>query len=80
MFKVPTLRNVTLTAPYFHSGRAWILEEALDVMAWTQLGKRLGREQVASLKAFMRSLTGTVPIIDLPALPSSTEKTPHPVY
>ncbi|WP_321532317.1 cytochrome c peroxidase [uncultured Desulfuromonas sp.] len=80
VFKVPTLRNVALTAPYFHSGSAWTLEETVEVMAWVQLDKKLTRQQVDSLVVFMDSLTGTRPTMTLPSLPASTPKTPHPSY
>src|SRR5690606_26788617 len=48
-FKVPTLRNVELTYPYFHDGAYWTLEEAVDVMARLQLGRQLGDEDIASI-------------------------------
>ena len=80
VFKVPTLRNVRLTAPYFHSGSAWTLEEAVEVMAWIQLDKELSAQQIDSLVAFMDSLTGLIPKVELPSLPVSTQKTPRPSY
>lgn len=57
-FKVPSLRNVALTAPYLHDGRAATLERAVDVMAQYQLGMALDREQVRLLVAFLQTLTG----------------------
>jgi cytochrome c peroxidase len=57
-FKVPTLRNVELTAPYFHDGSVNTLEEAVQVMARMQLGEELSAEETAQLAAFLRSLTG----------------------
>lgn len=58
VFKVPSLRNVALTAPYFHDASATTLEEAVTVMARYQLGLKLPDEDVAALTAFLRSLTG----------------------
>lgn len=57
-FKVPTLRNVEMTAPYFHDGSVATLEEAVMKMAKYELGKTLDAEDVAEIAAFMRSLTG----------------------
>jgi cytochrome c peroxidase len=61
VFKVPSLRNVTQTAPYFHDGRVATLEEAVSRMARYQLGRELSDAQVASVVAWLGSLTGTVP-------------------
>lgn len=58
VFRVPSLRNVALTAPYFHDGSAATLEQAVQVMARYQLGRRLSDEQVAGIIAFLRSLAG----------------------
>ncbi len=60
-FKVPTLRNVALTAPYFHDGRTQSLEEAVMIMANVQLGRAMSKEEIGSIVAFLKSLTGTVP-------------------
>lgn len=57
-FKVPTLRNVALTAPYLHDGSAATLEEAVQVMARYQLGQELKKADLARIAAFLRSLTG----------------------
>jgi cytochrome c peroxidase len=59
VFKVPSLRNVELTAPYFHDGAAADLAEAVQLMARYQLGRRLTSVEVRYLTAFLRSLTGT---------------------
>lgn len=59
VFKVPSLRNVEKTAPYFHDGSAATLEDAIGVMARYQLGRKLEGGDVAELAAFLRSLTGT---------------------
>jgi len=70
-FKVPTLRNVSLTAPYFHNGAVKTLDEAVRVMASTQLNKDLTDEQVADIVAFMNALTGEFPEQPLPRLPAT---------
>lgn len=57
MFKVPQLRNVTLTAPYFHDGSVATLEEAVKVMAQIQLGKELTEDQTQNIVAFLGALT-----------------------
>lgn len=58
VFKVPGLRNVALTAPYFHDGSAATLEEAVLVMGRYQLGQELAAQDIHLLVAFLRSLTG----------------------
>lgn len=57
MFKVPSLRNVALTEPYFHDGSAATLSEAVAKMAYHQLGKELGEKDVASIVSFLKALT-----------------------
>ena len=57
-FKVPSLRNVALTAPYLHDGSAQTLEEAVQVMARYQLGQKLKTADVTRIAAFLRTLTG----------------------
>jgi len=78
VFKVPTLRNVQLTAPYFHSGGASTLSESIEVMGWTQLDKKLSVQQIKQLQAFLHSLTGRLPQLQAPKLPAATEHTPPP--
>ncbi|MCQ4272550.1 cytochrome-c peroxidase [Pseudomonas kuykendallii] len=78
MFKVPTLRNVELTYPYFHDGAYWTLEEAVDVMARLQLGRKLSTDEVGQIVAFLKTLTGDQPSFALPILPPSTAQTPRP--
>jgi len=58
VFKVPSLRNVELTAPYFHDGRIATLEEAVSTMAYYQLGRTLSQQEVVELVAFLKTLTG----------------------
>jgi cytochrome c peroxidase len=71
MFKVPTLRNIALTAPYFHNGSVGTLEEAVRVMAKTQLNKDLTDAQVEDMVAFLGALTGEFPQQSLPRLPAT---------
>lgn len=56
-FKVPSLRNIALTAPYFHDGQAATLADAVRQMAWLQLGKKLSEDEVASIATFLGSLS-----------------------
>lgn len=77
-FKVPTLRNVELTYPYFHDGEYWTLEEATDVMARLQLGRTLNKEEVSNIVAFLKTLTGEQPTFQIPIMPPSTNATPRP--
>jgi cytochrome c peroxidase len=58
VFRVPSLRNVALTAPYFHDGRTSTLDEAVDTMARVQLGRRLSREEIGLIVQFLHTLTG----------------------
>lgn len=58
VFRVPSLRNVALTAPYFHNGQAATLESAVDTMAQVQLGKTLTSEEVGLIVRFLHTLTG----------------------
>jgi len=57
MFKVPSLRNVAITGPYFHDGSIGTLQEAVAKMAYHQLGKELGEKDVASIVSFLKALT-----------------------
>jgi cytochrome c peroxidase len=58
VFRVPSLRNVALTAPYFHDGSVPTLEGAIETMALFQLGRSLSEGQIDQIAAFLRSLTG----------------------
>ncbi len=69
VFKVPQLRNIALTAPYFHSGRAWDLAQSVAVMASSQVGAPVSAEENAHITAFLGSLTGEQPRITYPVLP-----------
>lgn len=68
-WRVPTWRNIALTAPYFHNGEVKTLDEAVRVMAKAQLDVDLKDDQVADISAFLGSLTGEFPKIVLPRLP-----------
>ena len=77
-FKVPTLRNVEMTYPYFHDGAYWTLTEVVDLMGKLQLGKTFSADENAAIVAFLKTLTGDQPKFELPVLPPSTDKTPKP--
>jgi cytochrome c peroxidase len=80
MFKVPSLRNVEKTGPYFHNGQTATLQEAISMMADHQLGKTLSDADIQSIATWMKSLTGVIPAdyIKPPELPKSTSRTPKP--
>lgn len=78
VFKVPTLRNIELTAPYFHSGHAWDLKQAVAVMGESQLGEKLTESDIDKVTDFLKSLTGRPPQFTLPVLPPSVATTPRP--
>lgn len=77
-FKVPTLRNIEMTYPYFHDGGANTLEEAVDTMGRVQLGKKFTSDEKAKIVAFLKTLTGEQPNFPLPILPPSADATPRP--
>jgi cytochrome c peroxidase len=72
MWRVPTWRNIAITAPYFHNGSVKTLNEAVLVMGKTQLGKDLKKEEVSDIVAFLESLTGEFPIQVMPRLPMTS--------
>jgi cytochrome c peroxidase len=78
VFRAPALRNVELTAPYFHSGTVWDLRQAVDVMGTAQLGQDLLEAEKAAIVAFLRTLTGEQPVVEYPTLPTHTADTPLP--
>lgn len=78
VFKVPSLRNIARTAPYFHSGRSWDLRQAVAVMGTSQIGAELKPDQVDKIVAFLESLTGDQPRVTYPILPESVATTPRP--
>ncbi len=79
-FKVPSLRNIAKTGPYFHDGSVASLPEAVKMMAEYQLGKQLGDEDTQAIVTFLEALTGELPTdyIAKPELPASTDQTPKP--
>ena len=68
-WRVPTLRNVALTSPYFHNGAVTDLPEAVRIMGKTQLGKVLTKDEINSIVAFLETLTGEFPKQEMPQLP-----------
>jgi len=79
VFRAAPLRNVELTAPYFHSGQVWDLEQAVAIMGTAQLGRELDTDESSAIAAFLRTLTGRQPSVEYPILPPSTARTPRPV-
>ncbi len=81
VFKVPSLRNIQQTGPYFHDGSVPTLDKAIRNMAVHQSGARLSDAQVKSIQTWFTCLTGEIPrsYIAEPQLPKSTSETPPPV-
>jgi len=79
MFKVPSLRNVVETAPYFHDGSVPTLELAVRMMGQHQLGMTLSDDDVSAIVAWLGALTGKLPeqYLEAPKLPPSTAATPR---
>jgi len=73
VFKVPLLRNVAKTAPYFHNGSVDKLEETVLIMGKVQLNRELTKAQTEEIIAFLKSLTGIIPeeVLTVPLLPST---------
>lgn len=80
MVKVPTLRNITETMPYFHNGQYWDVKDAIKEMGAIQLGITISDDEAKKIQTFFQSLTGTKPEIIYPTLPPVTDKTPKPVF
>jgi len=80
IFKVPSLRNIAETGPWFHNGQVATLAEAIRLMAYHQLGNELAPERIAEIEAFLGSLTGTVDpaYVAKPELPANGPDTPAP--
>jgi cytochrome c peroxidase len=74
VFRVPSLRNVAMTAPYFHDGSVSTLPEAVRVMERVQLGVTLSDADIRDILAFLESLTGDLPanFATVPTLPSGS--------
>ena len=77
-FKVPTLRNVELTYPYFHDGSADTLAQAVTTMGRLQLGRTFTDTETTQIVAFLKTLTGDQPKMTLPVLPPSSDATKRP--
>lgn len=78
VFRAGPLRNIALTAPYFHSGKVWNLKQAVAIMGSSQLGTKLSEKDVDSIVAFLNTLTGEQPRVEYPIMPPSTDATPQP--
>jgi cytochrome c peroxidase len=78
VFRVPPLRNIELTPPYFHTGKSWDLRQAVAVMGASQLGQKLTDDEVLKITAYLKSLTGEQPQVIYPILPPSSATTPTP--
>jgi len=78
VFRSPSLRNIALTAPYFHTGRSWDLRQAVGVMGSSQLGTQLVADEIERIVSFLQTLTGEQPKIVYPILPPSVASTPRP--
>lgn len=78
VFRAAPLRNVALTAPYFHSGEVWDLKQAVAIMGTSQLGHELKDDEAESIATFLHTLTGDQPQVTYPILPASTSATPKP--
>jgi cytochrome c peroxidase len=78
VYKVPTLRNITLTAPYFHTGKTWELREAVGLMGAIQKGEQLSKDETLKITAFLESLTGDQPKVTYPVLPPDGPTSPRP--
>lgn len=61
VFRVPSLRNIAITAPYFHDGSVPTLHDAIKLMAFHNLGIELGEEQISLMESFLHTLTGVKP-------------------
>lgn len=76
LVRVPTLRNITQTAPYFHNGQIATLPEAIKEMGRIQLGVDLTKDETSSIEMFLKSLEGKKPHVNYPMLPASNPSTP----
>jgi cytochrome c peroxidase len=79
VFRAAPLRNIALTAPYFHSGQVWDLQQAVSIMGIAQLGTQLTDEEAGLIAEYLTSLTGEQPKVEYPILPVETADTPKPV-
>ncbi len=79
VFKAPSLRNIELTQPYFHSGKVWSLHNAVEIMGSAQLGISLNKSEIDDIYSFLMTTTGVQPEVVYPVLPAATTATPQPV-
>ncbi|MDO7252838.1 cytochrome-c peroxidase [Helicobacter cappadocius] len=80
MVKVPTLRNIAETMPYFHNGQYWDVKDAIKEMGAIQLGISITDAEAKKIETFFGSLTGKKPLVIYPVLAPVTNKTPKPVF
>lgn len=79
VFRAAPLRNIAITAPYFHSGKVWDLKQAVSIMGVSQLGTKLTDEEAGLIAMFLEGLSGEQPKVEYPVLPVETADTPKPV-
>jgi len=79
VFRSPSLRNVAITMPYFHSGKVWKLKDAVTIMGSAQLGISITASDADKIVAFLGTLTGTQPKVTHPVLPPNSDTTPRPL-
>jgi cytochrome c peroxidase len=79
VYKSPSLRNIALTPPYFHTGKVWKLKDAVLVMGTTQLGVKLNDDETEKITAFLLTLNGRQPKVEYPILPEGSDSTPKPM-
>jgi cytochrome c peroxidase len=79
VFKSPSLRNIVLTPPYFHSGKVWSLTDAVKIMGTAQLGVELTPAEADKITTFLHTLTGEQPQVMHPVLPPNAKTTPRPM-
>lgn len=78
VFRAAPLRNIALTAPYFHSGEVWDLKQAVTIMGSSQVGVELTDDEAETITRFLHTLTGEQPRVEYPILPVETSETPRP--
>ncbi|KJS40716.1 MULTISPECIES: cytochrome-c peroxidase [unclassified Roseovarius] len=78
VFRAAPLRNIDQTAPYFHSGKVWDLKVAVQIMGTSQLGEEINDAEADQIVAFLGALTGKMPEVTYPVLPTETLTTPRP--
>ncbi len=77
-FRAAPLRNIAVTAPFFHSGKVWKLQEAVTIMGDAQLGATLSPDEAEKIHLFLHSLTAPIPKVFYPELPERSDSTPPP--